>query len=403
VVDCYDALISDRPYRPRLSDADAIAILVERRGVMYDPLIVDRFIKVRDQIAPDVSAYGPQRNAFNEITSSAQVQQLNAAGEISASSDEMLTLYELARALAGRGGQADTSEIIARHLRRLIPLSLVAFFVYDTGKDELVADQAVGEGAAMIRGLRISLGQRLSGWVAANRKTIVNSDPTLDLGDTARARSLQLRSCISTPLIDNGELTGVLTLYSSELNGFTEDHRRIIETVARQIAHTYKLPTSTDSTDKLKELPYLDRLQEFVMAADFKLPTPRVALLFISILDFRAISQEHGREAAVDVLRYVADHSLAALRVADILFRYGTDEFVALLNDSDSDNGRLVASRIYDTIKQRPFIFRGNTIQLDLAMKSVSSPRDGVSLAELIESATRVSPPTQTSDQSRIH
>src|SRR5213592_3943825 len=41
VVDCFDALTSDRPYRPRMSDDAALHILRERRGSMYDPLIVD--------------------------------------------------------------------------------------------------------------------------------------------------------------------------------------------------------------------------------------------------------------------------------------------------------------------------------------------------------------------------
>ena len=44
VVDCFDALTSDRPYRKKLSDSEAIAILQERRGTMYDPLVVDVFI-----------------------------------------------------------------------------------------------------------------------------------------------------------------------------------------------------------------------------------------------------------------------------------------------------------------------------------------------------------------------
>jgi HD-GYP domain-containing protein (c-di-GMP phosphodiesterase class II) len=43
VGDCFDALTSDRPYRPKLTDEDALAILRERRGSMYDPLIVDAF------------------------------------------------------------------------------------------------------------------------------------------------------------------------------------------------------------------------------------------------------------------------------------------------------------------------------------------------------------------------
>lgn len=54
VVDCFDALTSDRPYRGRLSDADAIKILLDRRGSMYDPLVVDTFLRVRAALAGDV-------------------------------------------------------------------------------------------------------------------------------------------------------------------------------------------------------------------------------------------------------------------------------------------------------------------------------------------------------------
>ena len=47
VVDCFDALTSDRPYRSRLSDFEAITILQDRRGTMYDPLVVDTFIAMQ--------------------------------------------------------------------------------------------------------------------------------------------------------------------------------------------------------------------------------------------------------------------------------------------------------------------------------------------------------------------
>jgi putative nucleotidyltransferase with HDIG domain len=45
VVDCFDALTSDRPYRSRVTTDEAIAILTARRGSMYDPLVVDAFIE----------------------------------------------------------------------------------------------------------------------------------------------------------------------------------------------------------------------------------------------------------------------------------------------------------------------------------------------------------------------
>src|SRR6476620_7563565 len=50
VVDCYDALTSDRPYRPALSTEAALAILAERRGTMYDPLVVDTFVRLHHQL-----------------------------------------------------------------------------------------------------------------------------------------------------------------------------------------------------------------------------------------------------------------------------------------------------------------------------------------------------------------
>ena len=128
--------------------------------------------------------------------------------EITASGDEMLTLYEIAGALGGQASIADTGDAIAKHLRRLVPFSLLVLYVYDQETDDLEARHAIGDAAPVVKGTRISIGQRLSGWVGANRQTIMNSDPVLDLGEMARAMTPRLRNCLSSPLILNGELSG---------------------------------------------------------------------------------------------------------------------------------------------------------------------------------------------------
>jgi len=46
IVDCYDALTSDRPYRRALSHNSALAMIHERRAVMYDPQMTDAFMRV---------------------------------------------------------------------------------------------------------------------------------------------------------------------------------------------------------------------------------------------------------------------------------------------------------------------------------------------------------------------
>jgi HD-GYP domain-containing protein (c-di-GMP phosphodiesterase class II) len=61
IVDCYDALTSDRPYRRELSHHDAVAMICERRGTMYDPRIVDAFLRtMRRVIAAPVTGHGAE-------------------------------------------------------------------------------------------------------------------------------------------------------------------------------------------------------------------------------------------------------------------------------------------------------------------------------------------------------
>jgi putative methionine-R-sulfoxide reductase with GAF domain len=244
VVDCFDALTSDRPYRPRLSDDDAIRIVLDRRGTMYDPLIVETFVKVHKSTPQVTAPGGPQPNVLAGLANSRNMSVTpptsSALSEATTSYNEMLALYALAWELTGKISFRDAAETVAIHLGRLVPASLFVFYMYDKAGDQLEATHAVGDGVWTAQGLRIQLGQRISGWVAANRKTICNSDPVLDLGEAARAPGQRLCSCLSTTLLHDDDLVGVLSLYSSQPNGFTDAHRRLIEIVARETAWTLK-------------------------------------------------------------------------------------------------------------------------------------------------------------------
>ncbi|MGE5245974.1 MAG: HD domain-containing phosphohydrolase [Betaproteobacteria bacterium] len=400
VVDCFDALTSDRPYRPRLSNEEALKILNERRGSMYDPLIVDTFVRVYERITPESAFSGPPRHALNEITSSIQGPLLSTSTsleDIAAGADEMLTLYELASALAGQASVGDTGDIIAKHLRRLVPSSLCVFYLYDAERDELEASHAVGDAASDIRGLRIQLGHRLSGWVAANRQTIFNSDATLDLGEVARRVTPRLRSCLSTPLLWNDSLVGVLSLYSTIQDSFTDDHRRVVEIVARQISHTFKSAIEFDQgstrRDPITGLPDLRQLQHVVSA-----PSPdgsaHTSVLLIDVVGLESINMHHGRHVGDDVLRHVVRNVRAALRVADILFRCGSDEFAALLNNTDRATALSVTARIRHNIREHPFGVRGALVPVAVTVTCVSAPDDGRSLRDLISAARVRSQPS---------
>jgi HD-GYP domain-containing protein (c-di-GMP phosphodiesterase class II) len=52
VVNVYDSSISDRVYRKGLSHEEACKVILDGRGTMFDPLIVDVFYKIRDRFIP---------------------------------------------------------------------------------------------------------------------------------------------------------------------------------------------------------------------------------------------------------------------------------------------------------------------------------------------------------------
>ena len=396
VVDCFDALTSDRPYRPKLSDEEALGILRERRGTMYDPMIVDTFFRVHSTTETEIPRQGPPSDVLNTIARSrrpAPTAHTSATpAEIAAGADEMLTVYELARALAGQVGFGDAADVIGKHLRRLIPAAVCVFYVYDDGTDELEARHVVGDPSLTVRGLRIGLGQKLSGWVAANRQTILNSDAALDFGEAAKSTSPPLRSCLSTPLVFNEELIGVLSLYSTHLNGFNDDHRRVIEIVARQVAHIVKHATEFDSTsrrDALTGLPNLQQLEQFVDATGVHdlVQNCSFTLLFIDVVDLKQINAAHGRAVGDQVLVHVVRYATAGLRLADILFRYGSDEFVALLNDTSADSAMLVAERIKEGLRSNPMTIDSQPLSVEVSVTAVSPPGDGDAFPTLVETA----------------
>jgi diguanylate cyclase (GGDEF)-like protein/putative nucleotidyltransferase with HDIG domain len=394
VVDCFDALTSDRPYRPRLSDPEALKILMNRRGTMYDPLVVDTFLRVHAEIASEIVPTTLPGDVLNEITGSTQPTLATVEppllDAITASSDEMLTLYDLAQGLSGARGVMASGDLISNHLRRLIPFVQSAIFCYDAANDELEARHATGGLSSRVIGLRIQLGQRLSGWVAATHQTISNSDPTLDLGEVARASTPRLRSCLSTSLVCEGQLVGVLSLYADTPQAFTDEHRRLIEVVARQISHSFKRAIEVDSSDRQDTgLPVLPAMPEF---ANFSATDIRVAaehsLILIEVVSRVSTAARHGRSTSEEVLSYVATLVRATLRNGDSLFRHGDSGFIALLEHTNIAMATTMVHRIQQNVNENGRIV-GESLLMDFSLRfaCVATPADGRSLSDLLATA----------------
>jgi putative nucleotidyltransferase with HDIG domain len=219
VVDCFDAVTSDRPYRRKLTDEAAIAILTARRGTMYDPRVVDAFIELVPALRRD------DRRAEGEAAGGQSVADLVASPTdaicrpaVPAAIDETVSFVAIGATLTAR-------------LTELLPSAEACLFAPVADGGVLTVVYATPLVADAVAPLRLRVGEGLAGWVAANRRTIVNSDPGLDLGD--QALHLGLRACMATPVFALGDLVGVLAVYLPR--GFAEPDVRWIGRLAQDI------------------------------------------------------------------------------------------------------------------------------------------------------------------------
>ena len=241
VVDCFDALTSDRPYRPRMSSEAAFDILRARRGTMYDPRVIDAFIRIQPRIAPEEGGAPGQEQVLQRMSrvKHGPLAELSPAATHPVAGtplpDEALAFVSLARLAAGDSSVIDVLALGSALLGQVVPNITAAWYLVDPSAGQLVVVHASGPAASYLRGLPVAVGSRLTGWVAAHRQAIVNSDPALDLGPR-ESPVPALQSCLSVPLVNGESLVGVLTLYSSTPKAFTDDQGRLVQMIAPHVA-----------------------------------------------------------------------------------------------------------------------------------------------------------------------
>jgi putative nucleotidyltransferase with HDIG domain len=238
VVDCFDALTSDRPYRRKLSEHAAMDILRERRGTMYDPVVVDAFVVAyaqgvfRDE-AMEAGVVEGVTHSWNDAQT--RVEDPTERPEMLS----YLALFDFAHAIAGVSDPSSICDAICDHFGAELSVSSCVLFEYREATDELVASYSSGAHADTLRQLTIPLGKRLSGWVAANRMPIFDSDAALDLETLIFSLHEPPRRCLAVPLVSDGTLVGVLTLYSRDPS-FGGKAANVMTVVADRIAPVLK-------------------------------------------------------------------------------------------------------------------------------------------------------------------
>ena len=91
-------------------------------------------------------------------------------------------------------------------------------------------------------------------------------------------------------------------------------------------------------------------------------------MLVIDIDFFKKVNDVYGHKVGDDALKLVADAIQQGIRTTDMLFRYGGEEFVVLLGNTDCEKSYVTADRILESVRDIELKVKGGLVDLTVSI-----------------------------------
>jgi diguanylate cyclase (GGDEF)-like protein/putative nucleotidyltransferase with HDIG domain len=411
VVDYFDALMSERPYHKAMSLDAAMGLLHQESGKALDPRVVQTFIDMYAALADEAETSqepsrkltrvpthaptaAPAVGLVDETSSSART---NVFQDIALAHREIYALYEIAQAMGSSLGVSDTMALISSKLSNIVPFSCCALFLYNEESETLRCRFATGVEAEIIQQLTIRNGHGLTGWVARNRRPLVNARPSTDLEAAGVASDrTSLHSALVCPLLFNERFIGTISVYHTEQAIYTDDHRRLLDRISEQAAAViynsmvFEQTQEDSLTDPLTALPntrfmFMHLTRELARAERLK---SEVSLLVMDLDNFKDINDTYGHHVGDRALREVAGVLRNGIRPYDICVRYAGDEFIVVLSGCSGEEAERKRQELQRAVDGLEFEARpGKMLPLAISVGASVFPHDGDSYETLLATA----------------
>jgi diguanylate cyclase (GGDEF)-like protein/putative nucleotidyltransferase with HDIG domain len=411
-VDFVDALASNRQYRLALPLEEVVVRLRAESGKSFDPRVVEVLAARYPDLEKLVSTRSGQI-AWTKLSTDLKVERgaapatgfAETAGRkrnettflasIAAARQEAQTLFELSQELGISLSLSETLSVFSVKLKALFPYDAVAIYVCRNG--ELVPEHVSGDNFRVFASLRIPIGEGISGWVAQNKKPIINGNPAVEPGyPNDSSKISDLNSALAVPLEGSDAVVGVLTLYSADKDAFTSDHLRILLAISSKMAMAienalkYQQAESSATTDYLTGLPNARSLflQLDRELARCKRDDSSLTVMVSDMDGFKQVNDRFGHLEGNRVLRMFAHLLKQSCREYDYAARMGGDEFVLIVPGLTPEAADKKAEHVRDLMRQVGQEI-GNENILSLSVGQAVYPRDGRDAEELLAEADR--------------
>ncbi|MFQ5739149.1 MAG: diguanylate cyclase [Acidobacteriota bacterium] len=401
IADCYDALCSDRPYRPRLRSGAAIEYIKSEAGKAYDPLVVEQLISHIDELDAEMEAAGHHagHQSPREFPIHRAAQREEEKGiantvfhDIASAHREVQALHEISQAVGRLLTVSETLSLLADKIKTLVPYDACSIYLADSDNDKLVPYHTSGICSDQLNSLIIKIGEGVTGWAAANQRSLMNVSPQPDFRGWLQLTS-RFKSCLAMPLLLDHDVVGVITLYSRNSNGFRQNQLRLMENIASHAgtainnAIIYEGTQEDAYTDVLTGLPNLRYFnvsveQELKRARNARFP---VTVIMMDLDSFKRVNDEQGHKTGDRVLIEIAHVLRSQMRKTDTCIRYGGDEFIGILPRTEKCSVQAIIHKIQGAVDTHTISFEGRkTIRVGISIGAATFPDDGTRLDQLL-------------------
>src|SRR5215469_5631842 len=311
--------------------------------------------------------------------------------------DDLLVFHRLARSLTESFDLDTILRTILDHMERFIDAELWTLLMLDHKTQELYYALAAGGEEAALRDLRVKVGEGVAGWVVEHGETLIVpeaiDDPRLQAPYTAGHK---VRSVIALPLRGRKGTHGVIEILNprpAQLTDYTiaflhilADHAAIAIENAHDVARIQQL-TITDDTTGLFNVRHLYDVLGRELGRGLAAKRP-VSLSFIDLDQFKLVNDIHGHLIGSELLARTGQRLQELSRKQDFCFRYGGDEFVILMPDTDAYSAMEQATALHRSLLSTRFRMKnGLQLSVSASVGLSTAPRDGNTVHAIIGAA----------------
>jgi len=240
-----------------------------------------------------------------------------------------------------------------------VPCAATSLLLLDSAGHELVFRASREFQSGVIEGLRMPCDRGIAGWVARHRQPIrlddVTRDPRYFSGLEEQTR-LVPRTMICVPMISKDTLRGVIQVINkADGSSFTESELAVAQTladhaaIAIENASLYRQAYEASITDDLTGLGntrHFNRCLPQLLARGGP-----VSLVMLDLDNFKAVVDGYGHLAGSRTIAQIGRLISRFLRPGDVAARFGGDEFVIALPDTDAPAAVAIAEGIRAAIE----------------------------------------------------